>query len=639
MDTHSEADLGVGHLLVKHGAITAGQLEEALARATHWRVPLADALMSRWFLRAEVWSRAVAAWRGLRYVRLAAEPPDRALLDAADASLYARKLAIPWRRENGRLLIATPDPGPATLLYARAKWGAAIDFVVTSKFDVIEAVQKAFRDEFTREAVYGLAEADPEMSARTVLTRRQGVALYLLFSALLAGLALYPLETLIGLNAFMTLFYLGSFLFKLLLVWLGGEGPRDSARAIDARARQLDEASLPVFTILVPMFREPDVLPILARALREMDYPLAKLDIKIVLEESDHETIAAARALKLEPIFEIILVPPSQPQTKPKACNYALNFARGDFLVIYDAEDKPETDQLRKVVAAFERSPPETACVQCRLNYFNARENWLTRMFTLDYSLWFDLMLPGLQRIGAPIPLGGTSNHFRISVLRELRAWDPFNVTEDADLGVRLAQKGYRVGVIDSTTYEEANCNAGNWIRQRSRWIKGYMMTFLVHTRRPRHLLRSIGPVGVASFVFFIGGTAISGLLNPISWAIFLVWLATSTSAFSPLFPPALLYFSLFNLVAGNGLFVYLMMIGPFRRRWTSLAPWALTVGAYWALMSIAAYRGLWQLVFTPFYWEKTTHGLSTHTAGEIESARAADLAERIQEAASPARA
>ncbi len=190
--------------------------------------------------------------------------------------------------------------------------------------------------------------------------------------------------------------------------------------------------------------------------------------------------------------------------------------------MVYDAEDRPESDQLRKVVATFRRSPPNTACLQCRLSYFNAAENWLTRMFTLDYALWFDQMLPGLERLNVPIPLGGTSNYFKIDVLRELHAWDPFNVTEDADLGVRLTQKGYRVGVVDSTTFEEASCHAGNWIRQRSRWMKGYMQTFLVHTRQPLHLMRTIGPLGFLGFVFFIGGTVLSGLLNPVFWLLYL---------------------------------------------------------------------------------------------------------------------
>ncbi len=305
------------------------------------------------------------------------------------------------------------------------------------------------------------------------------------------------------------------------------------------------------------------MLPMLAQSLRELDYPLGKLDIKLVLEASDHETIEVASTLGLEGVFEVIRVPPSHPQTKPKACNFALQFARGEFLVIYDAEDRPEPDQLRKVVATFRQSSPNTACLQCRLNYFNADENWLTRMFTLDYALWFDQMLPGLERLNVPIPLGGTSNHFKIDVLRELHAWDPFNVTEDADLGMRLTQKGYRVGVVDSTTFEEASCHAGNWIRQRSRWMKGYMQTFLVHTRRPLHLMRTTGPLGFLGFVFFIGGTVLSGLLNPVFWLLYIGLAGRRDRAASiRCFPQLLLFLSLFNLLAGNGAFIFLQHAG-----------------------------------------------------------------------------
>jgi cellulose synthase/poly-beta-1,6-N-acetylglucosamine synthase-like glycosyltransferase len=312
------------------------------------------------------------------------------------------------------------------------------------------------------------------------------------------------------------------------------------------------------------------------------------------------------------------------PQTKPKACNFALRFARGEYLVIYDAEDRPEPDQLRKVVATFRRSPANTACLQCRLNYYNVDENWLTRMFTLDYALWFDQMLPGLERLGMPIPLGGTSNHFRTDVLRELHAWDPFNVTEDADLGIRICQKGYRVGVVDSTTYEEASCRVGQWVRQRSRWIKGYMQTLLVHTRRPLHLMRSTGPLGFLGFVFFIGGTVVAGLLNPVFWAFYLIWLVAAATSFDPIFPQSLLFLSLFNLLAGNGAFTYLTMLAPIRRGWLGLIPLSLTLPAYWVLISVAAYRGLWQLIRDPFYWEKTQHGLSRHAATPAAARRGA---------------
>ncbi len=222
-------------------------------------------------------------------------------------------------------------------------------------------------------------------------------------------------------------------------------------------------------------------------------------------------------------------------------------------------------------------------------------------------------MLPGLERLKIPIPLGGTSNHFKTSVLRELRGWDPFNVTEDADLGIRLAQKGYRVGIVDSTTFEEASCEAWQWIRQRTRWVKGYMQTFLVHTRRPLTMIRTTGLLGFTGFVLFIGGTILSGILNPIFWLLYAGWLVAIAAGFDPLFPQILLFLSLFNLLAGNGAFTYLSMIAPIRRGWLGLIPFSLTVMGYWFLLSVASYRALGQLLVNPFHWEKTQHGVSRH--------------------------
>jgi cellulose synthase/poly-beta-1,6-N-acetylglucosamine synthase-like glycosyltransferase len=223
-----------------------------------------------------------------------------------------------------------------------------------------------------------------------------------------------------------------------------------------------------------------------------------------------------------------------------------------------------------------------------------------------------------------PIPLGGTSNHFKTEVLRELHGWDPFNVTEDADLGIRIAQKGYRVGVVDSTTFEEAACQTGNWIRQRSRWMKGYMQTLLVHMRRPVHLVRTAGLLGFLGFTFFIGGTVFAALINPIFWCLYVFWLFGAAVGVDLVFPQSLLLLGVFNLIVGNGAFVYLSMLSPIRRGWLELVPYSLSVSGYWALISIAAYKGLWQLLRNPFYWEKTQHGVSRHAAAQIAAPRAA---------------
>lgn len=609
----SPSDHALGDLLVGRQIITLAQLDEAVALAERWNVRLGDAILSRNWIDPTAYYQGIAYYYELPLIDLIKEPPEADLLRAADTDIYARQLTIPWRRRDGQLVIATAEPGPETVLFARQRWGATLEFAVASKFDIIWAVQTAFSAPLSHRAVFDLAERDPEMSARTVMTPEQALVCYGLVTAFLGGLATAPVTTLIVINLILSVFYLGNFLFKALLVAAGGGRSTAWNYEIEIAARNLREDELPVFTVLVPMFREAKVLPRLAQSLRALDYPLGKLDIKIVLEAGDTETIEAARRLGLEGVFEVIRVPPSEPQTKPKACNFALRFARGEYLVVYDAEDQPEPDQLRKVVATFRRSPPEVACLQCRLNYYNASENWLSRMFTLDYALWFDLILPGLERLNIPIPLGGTSNHFKIDVLRELHAWDPFNVTEDADLGIRISEKGYRVSIVDSTTYEEASCHVGNWIRQRSRWMKGYMQTLLVHTRRPLHLIGKTGLLGFFGFVFFVGGTVLSGLFNPLFWMLYLVWLLLAVSGFDAAFPQILLLISLANLLAGNGALIFLSMIAPLRRGWLSLIPFSLTAFGYWVLISIAAYKALWQLVRDPFYWEKTRHGVSKH--------------------------
>ncbi len=611
MQPLTPSDHALGDLLVAQQVLTLEQLDTVVDLAEKWHVRLGDAILSKNWADPAIYYKAVAQHFELPLVDLIKDVPDQSLLVAAEADIYVRKLAIPWKRQDGHLLIATAEPGPATLLFARERWGADIRLVVAPKFDIVWAVQTAFGDELSHHAVHKLREHDSEMSAHQVFTPAQIIIGYAALTAVLIGFVFGPIATLIAINVAASFFYLGNFVFKGILVAVGSKRSTENDDLLAIEARALTDDELPIYTVLVPMYREPEMLPLLADALRKLDYPLGKLDIKLVLEAGDAETIEVASTLGLEGVFEIIRVPPSQPQTKPKACNFALGFARGEFVVIYDVEDRPEPDQLRKVIATFRKSPPEMGCLQCRLSYFNANENWLTRMFTLDYALWFDQMLPGLEKLNVPIPLGGTSNHFKIDVLRSLHAWDPFNVTEDADLGIRLTQKGYKVGIVDSTTFEEAICEPGSWIKQRSRWIKGYMQTFLVHTRRPLAFWRSAGPVGFFGFIFFIGGTVLSGLINPLFWALYAIWLIMATSGFDPVFPPVLLFLSLFNLLAGNGALIFLQMLAPIRRGWLNLIPYCLTVPGYWVLISIAAYKALWQLIRNPFYWEKTQHGVS----------------------------
>ncbi len=502
---------------------------------------------------------------------------------------YCRAGRAPWRRDGDRLIFLTTHvrEGSPDITIAPASFAAAL--------------REKFQAEHTREATNGLASRSPGDSAKRVLTKRQK------HSMGLAALTAFGLAAAAPKLALAACLAAAAFLFTSMV------GVRLALAAIAAAPqrprplREISDGDLPVVTVLVPLFREAKALAGLAAALDRLDYPRAKLDIKLLLEESDHATIAEARRLNDAGRYDLVIAPLSSPQTKPKALNYALPTARGDLVVIYDAEDEPEPIQLRLAAETFAAAPDDLGCVQARLNFYNSEENWLTRLFTLEYCLWFDHFLPALDRIGAPAPLGGTSNIFRIEALIDAGGWDAHNVTEDADLGLRLARRGWRTAMIDSTTYEEANCALPNWIRQRSRWMKGFMQTWLVQRRRAPSLA---GWKSVLTVDLFIGGTVIAALAAPLLWVASLaeVFGGASVSAFLPA-PTGEIAAA--ALALGNIALIGLGAIAPLSRGMPALAPWALFMPVYWLMMAWAAYVALWQLVTRPHYWEKTEHGLS----------------------------
>ena len=453
------------------------------------------------------------------------------------------------------------------------------------------------------------------LSARQVAWARVaacGLALLVMADPVAAGLVLL---------AVLSVFFLALVLLRLVLMSLPGlmrEGLVLAPEVWRARVRDW-----PVYTVMVALHREAEVLPILVDALARLDYPADRLDVKLILEETDPETLGTALALPLPRHFEIVVVPDGAPRTKPRALNHALPRARGDYVVIYDAEDRPDPDQLKKAVLGFEAAPADTACLQARLAYFNAGENWLTRMFAIEYAVWFEILLPGLAALRLPVPLGGTSIHFRTDVLRGLGAWDAWNVTEDADLGLRLARRGWRCRMLESTTLEEANCRAGNWIRQRSRWLKGYAQTWFAHMRAPGDLRRDLGWRGLLGVQVIFAGAVIGALAHPVLWALYLVWAATGTGRFDPLFPAELAAINTGLLILGSGVVIVSGMVAVARREVGWLVPWCPLLLFYWPLASLAAWRAVWQLVHRPSYWEKTAHGLSRETEAARDGALA----------------
>jgi len=417
------------------------------------------------------------------------------------------------------------------------------------------------------------------------------------------------LATLIVLNGIFLAFYVVTAVFKTVLIRLAVDARRELSFS-PAEVAALDGSELPIYTILVPLYREAATLPRLLEGLRALDYPKDRLDVMLMLEEDDDETRQAVRLTDLPRYVRAIVTPDCEPKTKPKACNLGLALARGEYLVIYDAEDRPEPDQLKKAVLGFRRCPDDVVCLQARLNFYNQRQNLLTRWFTTDYSIWFDLLLPGLDRMGAPIPLGGTSNHFKVAVLRQLLGWDPYNVTEDCELGIRLAQRGLLTRMLDSTTWEEACSRLGYWFRQRSRWTKGYIQTYLCHQRVPFRLLRSVGPLGALSFHVMVGGTFVSLLINPLYWTLTASWFMLRWKLLGMLFPYPLVLWGLLCLFVGNFIFLYGSLLATYRRGYFDLVKYCLVLPVYWVLGSMAAWKGFIQLFTRPSYWEKTRHGL-----------------------------
>jgi len=602
----------LGDILVQRGLLTKEVLAKALAMHKRTGDPLGRILIAQGFIRRQSLYKVLAELWDLHFVDLLQLKPNKQLAQQFDPKVLTEHKFVPLMQRGRVVAVATGDrPNEKLTKIIKDTLGDInVQYAITTEWDIDYTVRDIFRDELLDEAVLGLYKLNPQQSQYTVMTRWQFSALILFLVAVLFSLYLAPWETIVMANLLANIGFLFGVLFKFI-VSLAGARWEQVQQVSDEEVAALQDDELPIYTILVPAYREANVIPMLMDNLRELDYPNSKLEILLLLEEDDKETLQAARKAKPPDTVTFITIPNGQPKTKPKACNVGLFFSRGEYLVIYDAEDKPEADQLKKAVIAFRKGSADLACVQAALNYFNRDENFLTRMFTLEYSYWFDYMLPGLDNLGMPIPLGGTSNHFKTSVLRQLGGWDPFNVTEDADLGIRAAANGYRVGVINSTTYEEANSQYNNWIRQRSRWIKGYMQTVLVHTRDPLGLIRWAGWRDALSFIALIGGTPLTFLAGPPLWLFFIIWSFTYTQAYNQLFPPIILYISLFNLLLGNGLMIYLNMLAVFKRRYYKLTFWALLNPIYWMLHSIASYKALWQLFTKPFYWEKTHHGIS----------------------------
>ncbi len=614
----------LGEILVQNREITKVQLEKALEFQKKSGGLLGDILLSLKMVTPDVLYRYLANQNKLGRPGIEMDLSQSQKLPFELARKYRAVIVSSARGYHLLAVISKLDNAAVSKL--EALLGYPVEQVLISLSELDLYWTRVYGKDLTWESVKKLAEEEPQNSAIKTFTRVQRILIVIMGLAIVIGLALNALKAALVVNVIVQIYYFLMIAFKMFIMMNGAS--RDSQIHIKPdELAALDERELPVYTILVPMYKEKYIATRLLKNIENIDYPKSKLDVRLLLEEDDLDTINLARSLDLPAYYTIMVVPHSLPKTKPKACNYGLINARGKYVVIYDAEDKPEPDQLKKVYLAFKRLPAECVCIQAKLNYYNSKQNIITKWFTQEYSMWFELLLPGVMQTDIPLPLGGTSNHFKTEELKRIGAWDPFNVTEDADLGIRLFKDGYKTSIISSRTWEEATSKLSVWINQRSRWLKGYMQTWLVHMRNPFRLFKELGLKGFWGFQVTVFGTFFLPLVNPVFWMLLILWFTTHAGWIEMLFPSAIYYAALFLLVGGNFFFVYTNVVGVYwvlsdKSRRSSYnhgkslpfsyenIKYALLTPVYWFLMSVASFKALWQLIFKPTHWEKTEHGV-----------------------------
>ncbi len=538
---------------------------------------------------------------------------------AFDLEFLYRSKQMGYRIENYDIIFEKRHNGKSKVSFLKVSFEIGIN-ALTVKLKQIKPVHIAPEDPqsmkgagvgYKRRRYITHTTLHYSRSAIQTFIAKQVFIIYAIFILLILSFIIFPILTLQIIVGILSSIYFIDVLFNLFLILKSLHIPQEITVSAE-EMQQLNDKNLPIYSILCPLYKEAHIIPHFLEAIGKLDYPKNKLDVLLLLEEDDTESIDSVKNMHLPSYVRTIVVPHSLPKTKPKACNYGLSQAKGEYLVIYDAEDIPDPLQLKKSYVAFQKVNKNVLCLQAKLNYYNPHQNMLTRFFTAEYSLWFDVTLTGLQSINTSIPLGGTSNHFRVNDLNTLEGWDPFNVTEDADLGIRLFKRGYQTAIIDSTTMEEANSRYGNWLRQRSRWIKGYMQTYLVHTRENISFFKQKKWHALA-FHLTIGGKIAFILINPLLWLMTVAYFALYAfvgPAIESLYPSVVFYMAASSLVFGNFLFLYYYMVGCAKKGQWDLVKYVYFVPIYWLLISVAGFMALYQLIFKPHYWEKTVHGL-----------------------------
>ncbi|MEM5471434.1 glycosyltransferase family 2 protein [Hoeflea sp. AS60] len=565
-------------------------------------------LMAEGLIDPELYYRWMAGELGLNHVS-DIDPDEVVRLPSTDV-LLLRDGPVRLSRASGQVTAIVPEARHLEDHKARLTQMPSLraSLVVASPATIRKAVWQCGADDRVRKITFELDQDRRDASARRVLTGPQGFVLGLCVYLAATGFALWPFAAFSVLHVVLTLFFSGGILLRLSALVASGFKPPKRLLAAD----QPGESRLPIYTVLIALHDEADMIPAIVSRISALHWPKSLLDIKYVCEADDTATISALQAQKLGPECEIILTPDFGPRTKPKALQYALQGARGTLVAVYDAEDKPAPGQLLEAWAAFRDGDASLGCVQAPLAIANLRKSWISGLFALEYSGLFRVLIPFLARTRMPIPLGGTSNHFQRAALEAAGGWDPHNVTEDADLGLRLYAHGYHTGTLKSATVETAPDTLEVWTRQRTRWLKGWAQTWLVAMRRPGHTVRALGLGGFTVFQLMIAGMLISALAHPLMFVFIgltLTWLASGSVSTVSSLHSTLMWIDLANIGGSYLTFIAMGWRGFSDHERAKLkGHWVLLTPAYWLLMSIAGWRAMGQLVSNAHLWEKTPH-------------------------------
>ncbi|TQS74012.1 glycosyltransferase [Rhodobacteraceae bacterium] len=591
----------LGQILIDMGLLNRGDLLKAVALRARRDVRLGDILIAHGWISDHDLMRALARQWDTPVVDLARERPDPRLIDAIQPETCLQEALVPWRRVAGVTLIACARPDQFEAV--RPRLPAAL-----GPYRMVLAPERAIYDSLLarrQTALIRRAESrvESDMSCRMRDEQRASASFFTLIALCALGLAVVP-SVMVALIFGWTLITLVSTCGLRLWAWWAQMRSTDSPPPASP-----EPLRLPIVSVMVPMFQEPDIAARLVGRLGQLDYPRELLDLVLVVEEDDRMTRDALDAADLPRWIRVVAVPDGPIRTKPRALNYALNFCRGTIVGIYDVEDMPDPDQLHRIVHRFAQAAPDVACLQGILDYYNPRTNWLSRCFTVEYATWFRAMLPGVAKLGLVVPLGGTTLFFRREILEKLGCWDAHNVTEDADLGLRLARHGYRTELIDTVTREEANCRALPWVKQRSRWLKGYAITWAVHMRNPLRLWRELGARRFWGVQVLILGALSQYVLAPALWSCWLMAFGLWHPLDMLLSPDQKFWLLVVFLTTElcNIMVSAWAVRGPEHR---FLIAWVPTLHFYYPLGALAGWKALYEVITRPFYWDKTVHGV-----------------------------